>query len=494
MKPEDFPTLLATFPDGDAHRRTYFARAVHDFAAGLQAGEIPNPVWTEAKQDINNALRDAFSKQIGDRFFRGIDRSSTPDAVREIYFRSHPELHTIGSWNKRLANFKIEHPVVTAMRTFLAEVTPLGEASDRLKGMVKKRQPKPVEEHQTRFVPRPASEGSIRMVRGALESITQQAYDGLRDGFVNRYTQAVAKYLEGHKKGERPESPYAFYMSGNRTDWESYQITERCVDYTGRPTRDGGARRKPDADAIIADTAEKRATEIRDAFVVKNLRKLASIVDAKANLKTVSIVSFGVDLASLRGRLQLSFADGSRFDAQNSVVWSRSVHNTPFLRFPLTFHDVVMPDGAPLKQPSEEKMNSEFAGRYYGTVRAPASELDMLESLGLRLGAYDHALGAFPAEASHDALTKLAPFAADFTADLYLRAFKPITEMTGEELHAERRWHDWARSVGDRELARDAAAALPDLLAQIDALEKKDPFVKARALSQTGIDTGAEPA
>jgi hypothetical protein len=36
------------------------------------------------------------------------------------------------------------------------------------------------------------------------------------------------------------------------------------------------------------------------------------------------------------------------------------VRNKAFVRFPLTFHDVMLADGSPMKQPSEERMHSIF--------------------------------------------------------------------------------------------------------------------------------------
>jgi len=483
MKTEDFPTLFSALPEKSRRRRD-FADALRDFTIGMEIGEIPNTRWNEAKSDLNRVLEEGYKALISEPFFYSRRYEDQPIEIRELHDRSTPQLHTLKGWDKHVAKLKLEHPVATAIRDFLAEVRPLGEAAEFLKGHVKKREVKPPEEQKARFVPKHASEASIEKVREALETITTNAYTALKDGFQRRYTSMVAKYLESQQGKEKQQHPYEFYMSRKSphgVDPEAYSVVNHCVDFKEFPAKETGAFRRPDADKVIADMAEKNAEEIRDAFINKNLRKLASVVDGKKNLASVDVIDYTVDLASLRGTLRLSFEDGARFRVQNEVVWSRSIHNKTFLRFPLTFHDVVFPDGKSMKQPSEEKMNTEFAGRYYGTIKAPESERDMIASLGVRLSTYDPVKGTFLAEANYAARAKLSEFKQDFEADLHLRACKPLAEMTAEQLATEVRFHDWALGSGDKASASEAERIIAVVRAQIAHLEKKGAFEKARA-------------
>ncbi|KVV07337.1 hypothetical protein [Burkholderia ubonensis] len=443
MKPQDFPTLLSTLTTPRAIDR--LEKSLRHFTVGLEVGQIPNTHWTEAKQNINRILEDAYSEKA-----RSIVRGQVetlPIAARELYWGSTPQLHTIGGWVKRVAKVKVDHPFVTAVREFLQEVKPLGDAAEQLKSKVVKRTPKPVDEQQQRYTPPPASTGASVKVRAALEGITQNSYEELRDSFYRRYKKYVDQYMASEGTSETPKRPYDFFFDGKTHNQEAYRITSQCIEPI-RHRHVGPPQLLPNSDEVIREIAEREAKDIRDAFVYKNLAKLASIVDAKKNLSAAEVLSYGIHLTSLRGSLRLTFEDGSNFDVQNSVVWSRSVHDKTFLRFPLTFHDVVMPDGTRMKQPSEEKMNTEFAGRYYGLVRAPESERLLLESFGLRLAPYDHARGAYMAEATYAAKARLADFNGDFEADLHLRAFKPIDEMSAPELQAELLWHDWANATG----------------------------------------------
>jgi hypothetical protein len=118
---------------------------------------------------------------------------------------------------------------------------------------------------------------------------------------------------------------------------------------------------KANAEDKLRAMAVKDADEIRDAFVYKNAKKIVSIIDAKNNFKAIDIISDSISLGGLRSTLRLTFDDGSEFTAKLQAVFSTSVHGKHFLRHPLTFHDVKLPGGAKMGQPSEERMNEIFA-------------------------------------------------------------------------------------------------------------------------------------
>ncbi|MBN3729511.1 hypothetical protein [Burkholderia sp. Tr-20390] len=478
MKPQDFPTLLSTLKTPRAIAR--LEESLRHLSVGLEVGQIPNTHWTEAKQNINGILGDAFSEHVRSTVFGQIKSiEDLPEPVQDLYWATAPQLHTIGSWTKRMAKFKFDHPLATCIRQFLQEVKPLGDAAEQLKSAVVKRAPKPAEEQKPRYTPPRASTGAIVKVREALEAITKNSYDKLREGFFSRYKAYVDQYMASEGASDSPTRPYDFFVRRKEPNSEAFHIASKCLEAMPYGSKSGQPRLLPNHEAILHDIAEREATDIRDKFVYKNLSKLASIVDAKDNLASVDVLGYEIQLTSLRGSLRLAFEDGSCFDVQNSVVWSRSVHDKVFLRFPLTFHQVVMPDGSKMKLPSEEKMNTEFAGRYYGFVRAPESEKLLLESLGLRLAPFDHARGAFMAAATHAALTRLAELHHDFEADLKLRAFKPIDEMTVPELDAELRWHDWTAAIGAT--TPEASAERAAVQAALDELKRKQAIDQAFA-------------
>ncbi len=114
----------------------------------------------------------------------------------------------------------------------------------------------------------------------------------------------------------------------------------------------------------MAEQARAEAEAVRDLFVAKNLRKIASVVEAKERESAMTVckaLAHTVSLAGLSGTFRVAFADGSGFDFANSVVFKTSPLGKRFNQFPLTFHDVVLADGTKMPRPSEERMNAVFA-------------------------------------------------------------------------------------------------------------------------------------
>jgi len=72
-------------------------------------------------------------------------------------------------------------------------------------------------------------------------------------------------------------------------------------------------------------------------------------------------------MGGLEGSIRFHFEDGSSFVAKNAVVWSQSSKGTVFSRYPLTFHDAILPDGSRMPRPDEAGMNEVFAVAGEGT-------------------------------------------------------------------------------------------------------------------------------
>ena len=59
--------------------------------------------------------------------------------------------------------------------------------------------------------------------------------------------------------------------------------------------------------------------------------------------------------------LRVTFTDGSKFDVKNQVVIKQNHYGTVFAQYPTTFHNVSLPGGVTMSNPSEERMNTIFA-------------------------------------------------------------------------------------------------------------------------------------
>lgn len=478
-----FP-LIASALKGRVLQR--FQEALSHFASGIRMGAIPNVVYSEAKENINRAISEAHEELVSKPSFHGGAGNDIPFEVTDVVYYNKPQMHTLAGKLKKVEKLNYEHPAVDVFCKLIREAMPLAHANDALKAKIVKRMPKPAEERKEAFVPKLASNETVKRVADLLNGITQSKHDELVAAFVDYATRVVSSYLTAQADADRPVDPHDYFRK--RKDPTGYFIAQRCVKFESRHGHPPTITRLPDADETIHKLAVGNADQIRDKFVYKNLRKLASIVDAKGNLHEGAVLFADVTQHGMLGRLRFTFSDGAAFTVQNSVVLSYSIYDRPFFRFPLTFHDVKMPDGSPMKQPSEERMNTLFAGRYYGTIAAPESERTMLESLGIRLGAYDEARGVFPAEVPHDAKEKLDEFSSDFKADLLLRSFEAIEDMSPEGLAAELAWHQWAESLNDTAIYARMHVPLTELGAKIEENAKQ------AAMNQAFGPASAKPA
>lgn len=379
MPTEQYPSIIRSILGSktrDPQKRVAaFEREVQELSQYVANGAIPNPKYADLKRSLSRVIEQAYDSEIHDRFVLGKSNQLT-DAERDVFtYVSAPAPHTIASWKKKLAKLP-QNDMVTATNAFIAEIEPICNLLIAAKNLVVKRQAKSTEENpRAKYVAPEASKSGMKKVHDLLMSISDQARDNLIRYFQDRYQRMLDAYLVTQsdliEKSKSPDqkiardanSPYAIYRGrdARRINMEAYEIvsalTEKKYDFDLR--RDVYAP-KPEAAERIIERATKVADEIREAFVNKNLMKLDSIVERKDNLETAEVIGQSISMQGLEGSLRFVFADGSSFVCRNTVVFAYSVHGTPFYRFPLTFHNVVLPTGEKMKQPSEEKMNLQF--------------------------------------------------------------------------------------------------------------------------------------
>lgn len=356
-------------------RRERLGHAFQALADGLATGAIANPVFQSAKETINRAIYDGWSREIADKYFSCRKWESLPASVVEAYWTINMDgVHSIVATSKKIDRLAADHSLeaIDAMLGFVRELGPLLQAFAQLKEMVVKRRIKSDEERaaEKRFEPPPSSTEATARVRALLEEIVAAQYARLLDALRSGYSDQLARFLNKVDKASSQYEPVSYPVS-------------YCVERVGNFNSRRFAK-KPNADSIIADLAKRDAEGIRDAFIYKNLKKLCSIVEAKGNLRTVEVVAHSVNLMGLEGVIAFSFADGARFVAKNSTVLSRSVHDKPFMRHPLTFHDVFLAPDEKMERPSEERMHTLFAPHSAAAVRCDETPIGV--SVGVRHG------------------------------------------------------------------------------------------------------------
>lgn len=321
--PDDFPILSSKL---DGRLASQFAGALDEINKGVEAGEIFNPRYNEAKDSLNRAFDAAFRKiqniDVSSSYRRNMAGNPLPKDLEFLDLSNYDiTLFKVPGIMRRVEKIRSTDPIVDFYVPFLREIAPLAEVMADLKGKVVKRIPKTEEERrQERFVPPTPSSDAVAQVQGILEGIADRAYQELLAGFIkynNRVYDDFVRSREEAKSDRTMNKPrrfdpmvyddsYSVYW--HFTDQDTYRATsgrKGMVDSIGLGLIQPVERLpEPEARAALAKEAEISAKEIRDSFVVKNLKKLASIVEAKGNFVSATVVFEDVDLRGLTGTIR----------------------------------------------------------------------------------------------------------------------------------------------------------------------------------------------
>jgi len=177
-------------------------------------------------------------------------------------------------------------------------------------------------------------------VNAAKPEIEGERYDKMfftyKPYFMHPYADVLKKAFVPSKKKEAEETGKGYY-SGSLHDPLTYYGDEKV-------------------EAIIEKEAEYDTRMMFEAFVNKNLKKLAGVVKEEAKL---SKVNGRVD-SGLTGWMDFEMVDGRMFEMTFNVVTKVSSKGKWFQQFPTRFHNVVLADGSKMKNASEAKMKKEF--------------------------------------------------------------------------------------------------------------------------------------
>lgn len=388
MLPTDFPQMLAALktPESvrpgfrfDPERRlTAWGETLASLAAAHAQGQIPNARFKEAADAVNSVLRRAWDR-VGESLRGSWEKDS--EAVRAIKMAGSPTWLSVERLLKRV-NALPEGPEKATWKPFLEEAVPLSRVCCDLRGKTVKRVPRTAEEREAaKFTPPVSSSSAVARVQQVLTEAVDASFGDLVKVLADRNLAWLSGFQEallradgdpslcGVRWGNRLSESYevAWHFSNKGVgrafvNTHALSVVSEALKPGRRPTGKDGWVVRRNAHELMEQRALKDAKEIRDYFIAKNLRKLVSILEAKGDDRfgDARVVGRHVDLRGLSGTLAFAFTDGSAFRAQNQVVYVVNSHGTQFLRFPLTFHDAVLPDGSTMPNPSEERMNTVF--------------------------------------------------------------------------------------------------------------------------------------
>ena len=340
-----YPLLTKNLSDRKLER---FEQALQTVFEAVDVGQIANVVYQDIKGTLNSALYDAYRNQ------PRVDWNQSPKDLLTIA-NYYPYLHTVETSLAKFKKMTVDHPKRDAAIALLTEILPIAQAMAKLKDNVVKRQPKPVEDQKEKYLAPLASMTASRQVLTLLETVTKASYDSLLAIIEKRLRGFLTRFEEARKENAKLEL-YQFY--GHRAKHynpEAYNVVSRFVDTYNNT--------KPDAAELITQMATRDADDIRDAFLIRNMKKLDSIIEAKGNLDRGEVIGHSVNLSAMSGSFKFFFLDGSTFVVNTSVVWVVNSNGKQFYRTPVTFHDVSLAGGVKMGSPSEKRMNTIFVGK-----------------------------------------------------------------------------------------------------------------------------------
>lgn len=387
-KTTDLPLFHQTLTDPkiDSWDRPLSTRALQNldqclaqWSDAVKQGEIENARFNESKDTIGRAVSQAWHRLPRDK--KWVD--GLPPALRDaVDTLPSPNLSNLSGRLKRVLKAP-EHPTRELLVRFIEEMKPVLDAYTFLKANAKKRVTRTPEEIAAQqFVPPPPSNRAVAEVQGLLEAVMERSYTTLLEQIQRSQRRTIDDFLKASEamnadpeiKNKAPHgySPYhhcstAYGFSRRVTDRQAMDLLDKVLVYNSYGNRE---HRLPTYTAneetyLKSDRiAEQIATEIRQRFVVKNLKKLTPILEQKGEALFASAheIPGTVHMNNLEGEFQFKFTDGSSFKVRNSLVSVVNSFHTHFYRFPLIFQNVMLPGGeTPMATPSEERMNEVFA-------------------------------------------------------------------------------------------------------------------------------------
>lgn len=379
MPASDYPIMTSAL---SPRKQKQFAEAIEALEAGQRKGEIPNAAYTRAKQTLSRCTEYAWQERARKPFSWNreyIESASEEERAKLYDMDSYPQMNTLAKLTRQ-ADALGDTAAGVAIRQLLDEARPVFDMIKACKDIaVKKGQaPKPVTATE-RYQAPSASGTAMAAILAELTDITESARQGIAQALAQRHEKTVETFLasqRAHHEARVVDKPqrfdiftYARHLGRGKAD---AQLMDRLTVALDQMRGADGKKTytwKPDGKEIIAQRSIKEAEAICQSYIEKNMSKLAPIVEARGDYAGMQIVGRNVQPGSMTGQLRISFEDGARFDARSQAVMSFSQYGTPFMRYPLTFHNVKLGDGSPMSRPSEQKMNEEFTK---AAVEAPA--------------------------------------------------------------------------------------------------------------------------
>lgn len=211
----------------------------------------------------------------------------------------------------------------------------------------------------TRVTPRRQSSPQIEK---ALREITDRQYQDVLKSWKTRFENEAKNYKVALKETPEMSPGHYFRHVKGQTRVSPNEPLFKMVEV--KRDKSTGYHDHYFLKANWKKIAKERAVEAADAgregFIDKNSWKLGRIVNKKGKFGKAEVIRLGTG-SIYDGDIKFMFTDGSHFVVRNKSVLVRNPQGTVFYQYPTTFHQVVLPNGEQMREPSEQRMQDVFA-------------------------------------------------------------------------------------------------------------------------------------
>jgi len=338
-------------------RREQVIAGVEGKAAILSAGVSERQIWTIDFNETVKFLKLAYEYE-REKLYNTLGIPEYSDSHLPSY------MHQSAGRLKLLVSKKesVRENVYSVFHEFLGKWSKRQELVDQAKKFsVKKPSKKSAEDAQReRYLAPKQSTENMQKVRDMLGDVINGRYLNL----VKVLTDNMESRVESLKK--------AFASAKNGTDLDKIRNGYRDLYWHIFDVNQSGfgasatfkATLKPDHKKWMQASVKQNAEAIRDAFIYKNMFKLAAIIVGKEQneVKVAEanvLFGTGVFRGTLEGEIRFIFSDKSSFRVRNQVVWKHRTYDFP--QFPTTFHQVVFKSGKTVAMVPEKEMVEKWA-------------------------------------------------------------------------------------------------------------------------------------
>lgn len=323
------------------------------------AGEISNPDFVELKAYAGH-FTDKFFEEAGEKFFYSGEFKNLPEDLQNFNFDLPSNSSQIRSATKKLDKISAESKKSECYKYLKDHLTALSTIADvidyakahvyKISDRRKEQKATDVEEKEKYLKPMLSTKSYTMMV-----DLIKKTSDGVKQELY----KARLKDIEAI--GDKVEKATKDGQVDLSKIWDfKTQVYERAISMKLCNYSRNKESLKSNWKAEAKDLAMKEAEDILAKFVSKSTEKLGTLVGRKNNLKTIKVIDAKATGGQVWCDLALAFEDASSFTVETKAVYSYSKYGKLFLRFPTTFHNVKLPDGSRMSNPSEERMDTVF--------------------------------------------------------------------------------------------------------------------------------------